>query len=135
MSILTLLGFALCVGNVLISASRTTIPLAIEGTVTGKKLLYEKKKGVDDVYMIFLGRSARYQVDKTVFNAVSVNTRLEKNKWTKFLTVGTSVVPLSWTTEVQSMLCVMIVAALAMFMANLVPNDDPDRKMTNGGTR
>jgi hypothetical protein len=102
-----LLGMAFVAGNLWFAASRSTIPLELSGVVANKARLVEKSPPKDDVCLIVLHDGARVQVDAPVFEALTTGDRIDKQRWSRTLTVSGREVPLEWSADFRGLLWTM----------------------------
>jgi len=67
--------------------ARSTIPTALDGTVTRIEVRPEKHPGVDDVWMVTVDGEARH-LDRAVAELLTEGVRVRKDAWDTELTVG-----------------------------------------------
>lgn len=111
---LLLVGIALCSGNVWYAAARSTIPLALQGTVTKKFVGTEKHPGHDDAYMIALDQGPTLCIDKLPFDAMSVGEPVTKQAWQSELEVSNHIVSLTWSRDFYGLIWCMLAAVVIM---------------------
>ena len=119
---------ALCLGNLAFSFLRSTIPIALDGTVENVEFLTSKNRGIDDIYVLHVdGR--HLHVDKEVAQQLDSNARVFKESWSSELTVGEGssarTVELQPSPDFIGMLVAMPVTALVI-AALLRSNRDAD---------
>ena len=61
-------------------AVRSTIPMALDGTVTSIETRHEKHPGVDDVWLVAIDGDQRH-LDTEIAVGLSVGDHLEKERW------------------------------------------------------
>ena len=81
------LTVALCVGNLTFTFWRSTIPLALEGTVQSIEFLTEKNPGIDDVHVLEID-DEEFHIDKALAGQLTANVHISKDAWSSELTVG-----------------------------------------------
>lgn len=112
--ILFVLGVGLAAANLWYAALRSTIPLELRGEVTKKERGIEKSPGVDDVYLVTLDRTRVLQVDRTVYDSVSVSQSIDKSAWSNKATFNGRTITLAWSADFYGLVWVAVVALLAM---------------------
>jgi hypothetical protein len=105
--LLLAIGAILTGANVWCAAVRSTIPLHLDGVVTTAEMRREKHPGKDDIFLLKLSGRPAFQVDASVFQAVSVGERLHKTTWSRQLHHGTGVFDLTWSHDLRGMLGAM----------------------------
>ena len=120
-TILFFLGSLFCTGNLWFTAVRSTIPIALRGTILEKEHFLEKKKGVDDVYLLRIEENRTCQVDAFVFAAVNEKNVISKSRWDREMLVDGNSVPLGWSLDFRSMIFVMSLACIVMSLINRIP--------------
>jgi len=70
----------LCLLNLGHTLRRSTLPLRLEGTVTALEVRREKKPGIDDVHLLWLGRRV-IEVDPAVTAQLRPGERISKRAW------------------------------------------------------
>jgi hypothetical protein len=68
-------------------AVRSTIPMALDGTVTGIETRHEKHPGVDDVWLVAIDGNQRH-LDTEIAKGLSVGDHIEKVRWDTRLEVN-----------------------------------------------
>jgi len=104
---LLVLAFLFASGNLWFAAARSTIPIAIDGQVVDQQRLFEKSRGVDDVFFVTLPSGRRIQVDRHVYEAVRENDSIEKPSWARRLDVSGHNFVLSWSQDYRGMVWAM----------------------------
>lgn len=98
--------------------ARSTIPAALDGTVTAVEVRHEKHPGVDDVWLVSVDRGALVHVDRAVAAMLSEEDRIEKGAWDTTLVVNGEPHALSLSPDARSMLVLApLVAALIVGLA------------------
>ncbi|RNL62649.1 hypothetical protein EFK50_12900 [Nocardioides marmoriginsengisoli] len=67
--------------------ARSTIPLALDGTVTSIELRHEKHPGVDDVWMVGFDDDGPRHLDRAVAALLTEGDRVRKDAWSRTLVV------------------------------------------------
>ena len=116
MATLLLLGVTLAVANVWFAATRSTIPLWLDGKVVAKRQLNEKHPGKDDVYLLDLHQQGPVQVDKHVFDAVNEGETIRKERWSRQLEHNGHVADLEWSADLHGMLWTMPGSLIVMLV-------------------
>ena len=103
--------------NTWFTAARSTIPLALDTTVLRKDVRRKKHEGRDDVYLLELTRLGQIQVDREIYESVSVGEILKKKRQSHELLHDDRLLLLDWSRDHQGMLaampmCLGILAAL-----------------------
>ncbi len=111
---LLLVGALLATGNLWCAARRSTVPLALDVCVTGKRVLTEKHPGSDDVYMLDTEDGSALQVDQQVFLAVTKGSRLRKAAWSTRLEHNGQAIQLAYSRDYDGLTKVMLVALAAI---------------------
>ncbi len=101
------LGILFACANVWFTAARSTIPIAISGTVTQKHRLIEKIPGIDDVYLVSLSSGRRIQIDGHMYHLVSRGQTLEKSAWDSHVRIEGRVFQLVWSRDLRGMALAM----------------------------
>ena len=109
--LLTLLQFTLAAGfsgaNVWFTAARSTIPLALDTTILSKEVRREKHAGQDDVLLLELEGVGQIQVDREIYESVTIGETLKKERNSHELHHGSQLVSLQWSRDHQGMLAAM----------------------------
>lgn len=66
---------------------RSTIPIEVDGTVTGIELRHEKHPGVDDVWMVSIDGAAPRHLDRDVVSLLTEGAQVRKDAWDTTLLV------------------------------------------------
>lgn len=114
MFILVALGLGFAAGNLWYSAIRSTIPLELRGEVTKKQRGIEKSPGVDDVYLVTLDNKRVFQVDRMVYESVSVSQTIDKSAWSNKATIDGRTIKLVWSSDFYGLVWVAVISVLAM---------------------
>ena len=83
--------------------ARSTIPTALDGTVTKIEVRPEKHPGVDDVWMVSIDGEARH-LDRAVAELLTEGTRVRKDAWDTRLVVGDQVRTVALSRDAERML-------------------------------
>lgn len=102
----------LAVGNLWVTLTRSTIPLAIEGQVTDVELRFEKRRGVDDVYLVTVADRVLH-VDTAIGRRIRTGDRLSKDAWSRTLSTPRGPVRLTPSRDARRMAAVMPLIGLA----------------------
>lgn len=120
---LLLIGMGICMANVWYAAARSTIPLALNGTVTQKKIGTEKHPGQDDAYMIAVDDGPLLCIDKLPYEALNFGDNVTKRGWQRSLNVSGHIVSLVWSRDFYGLLWCMLAAVVIMsLMVALTPS-------------
>jgi hypothetical protein len=92
-------------------AVRSTIPMALEGTVTSIETRQEKHPGVDDVWLVSIDGEQRH-LDTELAEALGVGDHLAKERWDTHLEVNGEERPLRLTNDARAMLFLAPILAL-----------------------
>lgn len=92
-------------------AVRSTIPLALDGTVTSIETRQEKHPGVDDVWLVAIGGERRH-LDTEIAEALSVGDHVTKERWDTRLEVNGEERSLHLSHDSRSMLFLAPILAL-----------------------
>lgn len=130
----------LCLGNLIFSFLRSTIPIALDGTVDNVEFLTSKNRGIDDIYVLSVdGR--HLHVDKDVAQQLDSNARVFKEAWSSDLTVGQGssarTIELEPSADFEGMLVAMPVTALVITVLLLRKKRDvagPQKRSANRET-
>ena len=114
MVVLVSLGMCFVIGSIWHSAVRSTIPLELDAVVTKKERRIEKSPGVDDVYLVTVDKTRTLQVDRTVYDAVKVGQRIEKDEWSELARVDGRTIDLVFSADFYGLVWVALAAVLAM---------------------
>lgn len=104
---LFILAVLFAISNLWFAAARSTIPLELDTTVVDRQRLFEKSRGVDDVFLMTLESGRRIQVDRHVYEAVNKNDSIEKPSWARRLKVNDHNHVLKWSQDYRGMVWVM----------------------------
>ncbi len=96
----------LAAGNYWTATHRSMIPLSLNGTVTKTEQRFEKHKGKDDVYLLWID-DVEYQVDKTLYAEIAQGDTLKKSAWSKQVLVSGRSVTLGYSKDWSGMLIAM----------------------------
>jgi hypothetical protein len=114
------LAMAFAVANIAVTAHRSLIPVALDGTITKMELRHEKHPGVDDVWLVTVGDRLLHVDDEVAFQ-LHHGATVAKGAWETTLTVDGRQVGLALSPDAVGMLVVMplavVVAAGAMMLA------------------
>lgn len=96
---------------------RSTIPMALNGTVTEIEVRPEKHPGVDDVWIVWI-EGEGHHLDVAVASKLSVGDRVAKGRWERHLMVDGTDRRVSLSDDARAMLflspaMVLLCAALA----------------------
>jgi hypothetical protein len=103
---LLMIGLVLAGGNLWSAAVRSTIPLDLNGMVTQKETKFEKHKGKDDVYLLWLDDQC-YQVDRLIYESVEVGSQVDKQRFSNTITVDGQTISLVYSRDASGMLPAM----------------------------
>jgi hypothetical protein len=92
-------------------AVRSTIPMALDGTVTGIETRHEKHPGVDDVWLVAIDGDQRH-VDTEIAKGLSVGDHIEKMRWDTRLEVNGEPRSLHLSNDSRAMLFLAPILAL-----------------------
>ena len=84
---LVVIAAALCLGNLIFSLLRSTIPIGLDGTVDNVEFLTSKNPGIDDIYVLSVDGN-HIHVDKDVARLLRRGARISKDPWSTELTIG-----------------------------------------------
>ena len=84
-------------------AVRSTIPMALDGTVTSVETRHEKHPGVDDVWLVSIDGDQRH-LDTEIAVGLSVGDHLEKERWGTHLEVNGEARSLHLSSDARAML-------------------------------
>lgn len=119
---------------------RSTIPLALNGTVTEIEVRPEKHPGVDDVWIVWI-EGEPYHLDVAVASKLGVGDRVAKGRWERYLTVNGTDRRVSLSDDAGAMLflspaMVLLCAALAFPRSKRGEQSDriPPQKQVGRGT-
>jgi hypothetical protein len=107
----------LAAGNLAETFRRTTIPLAIEGAVTDEKMFFEKQRGVDDIHLVTIGDRTLH-VTKPVAELMEIGDRVQKQAWSRSISVNGERSRLSPSQDFLGMLIVMPVVLAVVILLN-----------------
>ncbi|MCC6511938.1 MAG: hypothetical protein IT423_22765 [Pirellulaceae bacterium] len=110
--LLYLLGIFFAGWNLWTTASRSTIPLAMDGVIHRKVRLIEKQPGVDDVYLIHLDNGQSIQVDEYFYKSVHQGESITKLAWERVVKVDGARAPLEFSGDFRGMLIAMPITML-----------------------
>ena len=136
---LALVGLALCAANVAITLQRTAIPRELRGSVTSLHALHEKHPGIDDVLLVALDNQAAVQIERELYDQLSIGARIGKAAWSTSLTIDGTPGTILWSVDFRgmSLLMPLVVAGLlvlAFASARFgVSRDGADGDETEGG--
>jgi hypothetical protein len=68
--------------------ARSSLPLALDGTVTSVEVRHEKHPGVDDVWMVALDDRAPRHLDRAVARLLEPGDEVRKDRWSGTLRVA-----------------------------------------------
>jgi hypothetical protein len=102
----------LALGNLAVTLLRSTIPLALNGTVTRLETRTEKHPGVDDVHLLTVG-GRELQIDAEVAGLLHVGDAIEKKPWSRTLRTPRGIVRLNPSADVWGMTMAMPIIAAA----------------------
>jgi len=97
-------------------AARSTIPLALDGTVTQVEVREEKHPGVDDVWMVSIDGEPRH-LDSELAAELEVGDRIRKDRWETHLDVNDATRDLVLSDDARAMFGV---APLSLLLAALL---------------
>ncbi len=124
-AVLATLLVVFAAGNVWATLQRSTIPLALDGTVTAIDLRFEKERGVDDVYLVTLDGERTIHVDTAIGRQLAWGDRVSKQRWDRTLSTPRGPVPLTPSRDTRRMLVVMALVVLAGWLLLLRPSGNP----------
>lgn len=105
-------------GNLWITAERSTIPVALEGTVAAKDIGREKHPGQDDVHWLKMEGGQTLHIDGQLWKELREGDHLQKKAWSAELLRDGLPVPLDWSYDfrgmVPTMLTAIVLAALLL---------------------
>lgn len=116
---LTLTGVLFCALAAWAMVARSTIPWALDGTVSSIDLRHEKHPGVDDVWLIGLDGDEPRHVDRAVADLLDEGDRVHKERWDDTMTVNGRVHQVELGRDARRMLVfaptlALVLAALAL---------------------
>ena len=114
--ILLLLGLFCVLGNIWVTADRSTMPSAIKGTLAAKEIGREKHPGQDDVHWLVFENGELIHVDGEIWNAVREGDYLKKERWSSELNIDGQTLPLKFSPDFTGMLWTMIPAAILLLL-------------------
>ena len=112
-SLLLLFAFVLCVGNVYVTLSRSTIPLGFDGMAEPVEIQAEDRPGIDDVFLLPVG-GEELHVDQSVAERVIVGERLHKETWSSTIRTGDQTFRVEPSRDFYKMLFVMPVVFVTL---------------------
>ena len=116
-AILMALLAILCMLNLVVTLTRSTIPLRLEGRLERIEFLTEDNPGIDDIYVLHIGDDDVH-VDRGVAKQLTAGVYVAKDAWSNDLTVGrfqaARTVELSPSEDFAGMLVVMPVVAVVV---------------------
>lgn len=118
--ILLVCGLLCTVGNLWVTAERSTIPSALNATVAAKDLGREKHPGHDDVHWLLLESGKKVHVDGTLWQSIREGDHLQKEAWAKELDRNGQVQFLTWSPDFTGMVPTMIGATLMLLTLFIV---------------
>ena len=110
-----MVGLVLVLGNFYETLLRSTIPVAMDGTITAVELRREKHPGIDDVHLVHTGKDT-YHVDAAVALHLDTGDAIQKSAWSRSLLVDDEEVHLEPSRDFRGMLVVMPVVLLTLFI-------------------
>jgi len=99
---------------------RSTIPTDLHGTVTAVGMRHEKHPGVDDVWLISVDAGGLRHVDSDVAALLDVGDSVEKDAWSRTLTVNGDRHRLALSEHARAMLAFAPVIALVIASLTLL---------------
>jgi hypothetical protein len=106
----------LALGNLSVTFLRSTIPLAVRGTVRALETRTESHPGVDDVHLVTIG-GRRLHIDAAVASHLQIGDSVQKRAWSRTLHTSRGAVRLNPSAEVWGMAITMpLIAALALLL-------------------
>lgn len=102
-ALLLILATILAVGNLWISAARSTIPLSLDDRVEQVEIRYEKHPGKDDVYLVHLRSGRTLHMDQAVATALLPKGTIQKQPWERQAKVNDRIVNLDWSADACGM--------------------------------
>ena len=110
--LLALTILALAGGNIAATLSRSLIPYALDGDVEEIELRFEKRRGIDDVYLVTVDER-QLHVDPAVGRRIDEGDYIRKDAWTTALGTSVGEIPLRPSPDFWRMLLVMPVVAIS----------------------
>lgn len=89
------------------TATRSTVPLALDAKILSKEVRREKHEGKDDVCLLQLTGVGQIQVDREIYDAVAAGETLKKERRSHILTHGGKLLHLHWSRDHRGMLAAM----------------------------
>lgn len=110
---LLVFGLALVGGNLYETLRRSTIPLSLEGEVRDVELRREKHPGIDDVHLLEFSFGSVH-VDAAVAERIGEGDILQKDAWSRELTVNGARTNVEFSRDFRGMLVVMPVVTIVL---------------------
>ena len=108
------LAALLATANIWFTAARSTIPLALDTTVLSKEVRREKHEGKDDVFLLELEGLGQIQVDREIYETISIDETLKKVRHSTELRHDDRTLILHWSRDYQGMLAAMPLCMVAL---------------------
>jgi hypothetical protein len=116
---------ALCLGNLVVTLSRSLIPLGVDGVVSSLEVRHEKHPGLDDVHLLWMGNRAR-QIDAEIATSLRSGDRIHKKAWARSLQTPRGALPLAPSRDFKGMLMVMpLLILLAGWVLRIPSKNSP----------
>lgn len=118
-SILLVATVILALVNLGVTLTRSTIPLALDGTIESIEFLSEGNPGIDDIYVLRVGEK-EVHVDRAIAKQLTVGVHVSKEAWSSELTAGrqseTRTVELSPSEDFTGMAITMPIAMIGVLV-------------------
>lgn len=133
--VLLLTGLAFATLAAWSMASRSTIPIALDGRVTAIDVRHEKHPGVDDVWLVGIDGHARH-VDHAVARLLHEGAQVRKDAWDRTMSIDGVTHRLELSADARRMLLLAPAMALAFAVLTVavarreprgVPGESPAR--------
>lgn len=116
LSLLVAIFFLLALGNVIVTAQRSLIPLAIDAKIVALEMRREKHPGKDDVYLVTFANPhstpSTLQIDQDIARELKVGNRIKKAAWQDTLNIDDRTLQLQYSTDFVGMIQAMPVAII-----------------------
>lgn len=113
-ALLLAIGIALVAFNLIVTARRSLIPLALDAEVIDIDIRREKHPPLDDVHLVTFSDGRTMQVDREIAGKFIVGDQLRKRRSETTLLVNDRPLALAWSADAQGMSPAMRVAAIAL---------------------
>ena len=119
---LLIAGMFCTLGNIWVTAYRSTIPIALEGTVAEKDIGREKHPGQDDVHWLEMEGGQTLHIDSQLWKELREGDHLQKEAWSAELLRDGLPVSLDWSYDFRGMVPTMLaaIALIALLLVRIV---------------